>query len=330
MTLYLSKISNRLFEIVFNYKNFSILRNNFEMKSLNESSPSNIQTETNLSADTKRKEFILPDKPVTVIEPRLSFFNFYELWQFRDLIYILTLRDIKVRYKQTILGVLWVIVQPLLMMLIFTLFFGRLAGIPSDGIPYPLFAYAGLLPWTFFSNSLNNSSNSLVGNSALITKVYFPRMILPLAAVCAGLFDFLIAFVMLVVLMFYYGIAFSWSLLMLPVLTVMTALWTIGLGMLMSALNVKFRDIRYALPFFIQLMLFITPIIYPLNFISEKWRWMLLLNPLTGIIEGFRSSIFGKPFDVPNLFVSMFVITVVLIYSIFTFRKLERGFADII
>lgn len=300
------------------------------MKLTTESSSKTNQSEAKTDGASRQNPFILPDKPVTVIEPRLSLINLKELWHYRDLLYILTLRDIKIRYKQTILGVLWVVVQPLSMMIIFTLFFGRLAEIPSDGIPYPLFAYAGLLPWTFFSNALNNSSNSLVGNSSLITKVYFPRMIIPIAAVCAGLFDFLIAFGMLLVLMIYYGIGFSWTLLMLPVLVLITALWTMSLGMLMSALNVKFRDIRYALPFFIQLLLFVTPIIYPLNFISEKWRWLLMLNPLTGLIEGFRSSIFGKPFDLPMLFVSICIIFIVSLYSIYTFRKLERNFADII
>lgn len=300
------------------------------MSITNESSKKANQTETKIDRQPQERGIILPEKPVAVIEARGNTLNFYELWQYRDLLYILTLKDIKVKYKQTVLGVVWVIFQPLLMMIVFTLFFGRLAEIPSGGVPYPLFAYAGLLPWTFFSNALNNSSNSLVGNSALITKVYFPRIIIPLSAVCAGLFDFLIAFLMLVVLMFFYGIGFSWNLLMLPFLTVLTALWTLALGMWAAALNVKFRDVRYALPFFVQLLLFVTPIIYPLQFISEKWHWLLMINPLTGIIENFRSAIFGKPFDLKILSVSIFIIIAAFLYSTYTFRRLERGFADVI
>lgn len=300
------------------------------MSTINENPKIKNQPEANFDRKLKETGVVLPDKPIVVIEPKRSFLNFYELWQYRDLLYILTLKDIKVRYKQTVLGVVWVIIQPLLMMIIFTLFFGKLAEIPSDGIPYPIFAYAGLLPWTFFSNSLSTSSNSLIGNSALITKVYFPRMIIPLSAMCAGLFDFLIGFVLLVLLMIFYGVGFSWTFLMLPFLILLTALWTIGLGMWMAALNVKFRDIRYALPFFTQLLLFITPIIYPLNFISEKWRWLLMINPLTGLIEGYRSAIFGKPFDITILIVSAFIILVVLLYSVYIFRQLERSFADVI
>ena len=272
----------------------------------------------------------LPENPVVVIEPNRRSLNLQELWKYRDLLYVLTLRDVKVRYKQTVLGVLWAILQPLSMMIIFTLFFGRLASIPSDGIPYPLFAYSGLLPWTFFANSLNNSTNSLAGNASLITKVYFPRMIIPLAAVGAGLVDFVIAFALLVLLMMYYGVGFSISILMLPVLTFLTMLLTAGMGMWTSALNVKYRDIRYAIPFAIQIWMFITPIIYPSSLIPDNWRWLFLINPLTGIIEGYRSAIFGNPFNWTALCVSVFIIFVVLIYSVYAFRQMERGFADIV
>jgi len=219
---------------------------------------------------------------------------------------------------------------PLFMMIIFTLFFGRLAGIPSDGIPYPLFAYAGLLPWAFFSNALNSSGNSLVGNSSLITKVYFPLMIIPIAAVGSSLIDFVISFGLLVLLMLYYGVGFSPNILMLPILTLLTALLTIGIGMWISALNVKYRDVRYALPFLIQLWMFATPIIYPSSLIPEKWRWLFRINPLTGLIEGYRSAIFGKPFDLIGLGISIFFIFIVLIYSAYTFRQMERSFADIV
>jgi len=274
----------------------------------------------------------LPDKPLIVIEPRRGSLalNLNDLWQYRDLLYILTLRDIKVRYKQTYLGILWAVIQPLFMMIIFTAFFGRLAGIPSDGIPYPLFVYAGLLPWIFFSNALNSSGNSLVGNSSLITKVYFPRMIIPISAVASGLIDVLISFGLLLLLMLYYGIGFSPNIMMLPILTLLTALLATAIGMWMSALNVKYRDIRYALPFLIQLWMFATPIIYPSSLIPDKWRWLFILNPLTGLIEGYRSAIFGTPFDFVGLGVSIFIIFAALIYSAYTFRQMERGFADIV
>ncbi len=302
------------------------------MNVTSKSSPIISQSNINSNIQSHKPDNDLPDKPVVVIEPRRRSLaiNLHDLWQYRDLIYILTLRDIKVRYKQTVLGILWAIIQPLFMMIIFTLFFGRLAGIPSDGIPYPLFAYAGLLPWTFFSNALNSSGNSLVGNSSLITKVYFPRMIIPIAAVGSGLLDFVIAFGLLVLLMLYYGIGFSPNVLILPILALLTALLAIGVGMWMSALNVKYRDIRYALPFLIQLWMFATPIIYPSSLIPDKWRWLFTINPLTGLIEGYRSAIFGKPFDLVSLGISIFIIFVVLIYSAYAFRQMERSFADIV
>jgi lipopolysaccharide transport system permease protein len=277
-------------------------------------------------------EIILPEKPLVVIEPSKGWIpvNFRDLWHYRDLLYILTMRDIKVRYKQTLLGAAWAIIQPLFTMLIFTLLFGRLAGMPSDGIPYPIFAYAGLLPWTFFSNAVTNSGNSLVGNSNLITKVYFPRMIIPMASVGSGLVDFAIAFGLLVVLMFYYGVGLTLSILMLPVLVVLTSFLAMGIGMWMSALNVKYRDIRHALPFLIQLGLFVSPIIYPPSMVPEQWRWLLLFNPMTGIIEGYRSAIFGKPFDWLALGVSALITFAILFYAAYMFKRMEKSFADII
>src|SRR6266480_1407555 len=216
----------------------------------------------------------LPDEPVVTIEPNKgwSLVELRDLWAYRELLYFLTWRDVKVRYKQTELGVAWAIIQPLLTMLIFTIFFGRLAGVPSDNIPYPLFAYAGLLPWTFFANAISNSGNSLVGNANLITKVYFPRMIVPGAAVAAGLVDFAIASVILVLLMIYYGVSLRWTVLMFPVLVLMTTLLALGVGMWLSALNVKYRDVRFALPFAVQLWLFVSPVIYPISFLPQRWR----------------------------------------------------------
>lgn len=274
----------------------------------------------------------LPEKPLVVIEPSRGWIslNLRDLLHYRDLLYILAMRDIKVRYKQTLLGASWAIIQPLFTMLIFTLFFGKLAAMPSDGVPYPLFAYAGLLPWIFFSNAVTNSGNSLVGNTNLITKVYFPRMVIPISSVASGLLDFLIAFGLLIVLMLYYGVGFSVQLLMLPVLVALTSLLAIGVGMWMSALNVKFRDIRYALPFLIQLGMFATPIIYPSSLVPEKWRWLIALNPLAGQVEAYRSAFFGKPFDWFSLGLSTVLTLVVLFYAAFTFRRMEKSFADVI
>jgi len=274
----------------------------------------------------------LPEQPLVVIEPSRdsSSISFRDLWHYRDLFYILTLRDIKVRYKQTLLGAAWAVIQPLFTMVIFSLFFGRMAGLPSDGLPYPLFAFAGLLPWTFFANALTNSGNSLVGSANLITKVYFPRMIIPMSAVAAGLLDFLIAFGMLVVLMFWYGVVPTVSILLVPVLVVMTSLLAIGCGMWMSALNVKYRDIRYALPFVVQLGLFVTPIIYPLSMVPEKWRWLLMLNPLTGQIEAYRSAFFGLTFNWLALGISAVITFAILLFAAYNFKKMERSFADIV
>ena len=253
-----------------------------------------------------------------------------DLWAFRELLYFLTWRDVKVRYKQTELGIAWAILQPLLTMLIFTLFFGRLAGIPSDHIPYPLFAYAGLLPWTFFANAISNSGNSLVGNANLITKVYFPRMMIPGATVAAGLVDFAIAFVILVILMIYYGVALTWSVLMFPVLVVLTTVLALGVGMWLSALNVKYRDVRFALPFMVQLWMFVSPVIYPTSFLPGKLAWLIALNPMTGVIEGYRSALFGKPFNWSALAISTAITFILFVYASIHFRRMEKSFADIV
>ena len=274
---------------------------------------------------------LLPDKPLVSIRPSKSWvaLNLRDLWLYRDLLYFLVWRDVKVRYKQTALGVAWAIMQPLFTMLIFSFIFGRLAGIKSDGVPYPLFAYAGLLSWTFFANAVTSSGNSLVGSANLITKVYFPRLLIPVAAVIAGLVDFAIAFLLLAVLMLYYRVALTWNILMLPVLMLLTTLLAIGVGMWMSALNVKYRDIRYALPFVIQLWFFASPIIYPAS-IFQHWRWLLAFNPMAGLIEGYRAALYGRPFDWPMLALSSGLTLALLTYAAFTFRRMEKGFADII
>ena len=256
--------------------------------------------------------------------------NLRDLWAYRELVYFLTWRDVKVRYKQTLLGAAWAVIQPVAATIVFWLFFGRLAGVGSDGIPYPVFAYAGLMVWTFFSNALNNSGNSLVGNANLITKVYFPRMIIPGAAVAAGLVDLAIAFVILIGLMMYYGIHATANLLILPAPVMLTALLALGVGLWTSALNVKYRDIRYALPFGIQLWMFATPIVYPASLVPDKWRWLLVLNPMTGIVEGYRAALFGSRLDWQALGVSALITLLVLVYSAFAFKRMERSFADIV
>lgn len=253
-----------------------------------------------------------------------------DLWRYRELLYFLTWRDVKLRYKQTMLGAAWAIIQPLCAMLLFTLFFGRLARIPSDNIPYPLFAYAGLVPWTFFANAITNSANSLVGSTSLITKVYFPRMIIPAAPVLAGLVDLAIAFLLLVPLLIYYRVAITWQLLFLPAFICLGTLLAFAVGLLLAALNVKYRDIRYALPFVVQLWLFASPVIYPSSIMPPRWKWLFTLNPMTGIIEGVRSSLFGRPFDWPAIAVSFAVSLFILGFAAFFFRRAEDSFADII
>jgi len=253
-----------------------------------------------------------------------------ELWRYRELLYFLTLRDVKLRYKQTLLGAAWAILQPLCAMLLFTLVFSRLARLPSDNIPYPLFAYAGLVPWTFFSNAITNAANSLVGSTSLVTKVYFPRLIIPAAPVLAGLVDLGIALLLLVPLLIYYRITLTWQLLFLPVFICLATLLAFGVGMLLAALNVKYRDIRYALPFLVQLWLFASPVIYPLSITPPKWKWVFTLNPMTGIIEGTRSSLFGLPFDWTAIGVSLVVALFVIALAAYFFRRVEDGFADVI
>jgi lipopolysaccharide transport system permease protein len=274
----------------------------------------------------------LPFKPVLTIESarRWAGFGLRDLWAHRDLFYFLVLRDVKIRYKQTALGVAWAVLQPLLTMVVFTAIFGRLAGVPSDGEPYPIFVFAGLLPWNFFNQAVTNSSNSLVGNAGLITKVYFPRLVIPTAAVGAGLVDFAIASVILFVMTFHYGVSLSARTLMMIPLAILTTLFATGVGLWMSALNVKYRDVRYALPFVLQIWMYVTPIIYPVTFIPPRWRWLIALNPLSGIIQGFRSAIFGRSFDWDAIVVSLVVTLVVVIGAAFAFRRMEREFADII
>lgn len=274
----------------------------------------------------------LPEEPLVVIKPNKvwDLCDLKDLWAFRELLYFLTWRDVKVRYKQTGLGVAWAIIQPLLTMLVFTLFFGRLARVPSDNIPYPLFAYAGLLAWTFFANAITNSGNSIVGSANLITKVYFPRIIIPGAAVLAGLVDFAIALVIMALLMIYFGVSLTLNILMFPVIVLLTTLLALAVGMWLSALNVKYRDVRFALPFVVQLWMFISPVIYPTSLLPQKYRGLLWLNPMTGIIEGYRSSLFGRPFNWIALSISAIATLLLLVYAFYSFRRMEKTFADIV
>jgi lipopolysaccharide transport system permease protein len=274
----------------------------------------------------------LPDVPLVTIRPSKSWksLNVGELWEHRELLYFLTWRDVKVRYKQTSLGIAWTVIQPLFTMLVFTLIFGRLAGVPSDNIPYPLFAYAGLLPWTFFSNAVTTSGNSLVTSSHLITKVYFPRLIVPSAAVGAGLLDFAISFGLLILLMIYYKVTPTWHLLMVLPMLLLTTLLALGVGIWISALTVRYRDVRFAVPFLLQLGMFISPIIYPSSLLPGRWGKVFALNPMTGIIEGYRSALFGKPFKWTALAASSLITVALLIYSAYAFRRMEKGFADIV
>jgi len=274
----------------------------------------------------------LPDQPLILIESEEAGVQLAlpDLWAYRELLYFLTWRDIKVRYKQTVLGALWAIIQPLATMLLFTLVFNRLAGLDTGDVPYPLFAYTGLLLWTFFANAVINSTSSLVNNTNLITKVYFPRMFIPAAAVGAGLVDFAIGSLMLVALAFYYQVAPGWGILLLPLFLLLSVVMSLAVGMLVSALTVKYRDLRHALPFLIQFWMFASPVIYPLQQVPETWRFLIALNPVTGIIEGFRASLLGGTLDRPATIIAVAMTLILFAVSFYLFRRIEETFADLI
>jgi lipopolysaccharide transport system permease protein len=254
-----------------------------------------------------------------------------ELWEYRELLYFLVWRDIKVRYKQTALGATWAIIQPFFTMVVFSLFFGYLGKIPSDGIPYPIFSFAALVPWTFFANGLGQSSNSLVGSSNLITKVYFPRLIIPLASVFAGIIDFLLAFVVLIAMMFYYGTAPTINALYLPLFLLLALVTSLGVGLWLSALNVEYRDVRYVVPFITQFWLLATPIAYPSSLLPEPWRTIYALNPMVGVVEGFRWALLGtNTAPGPIIAVSSGAALMLLITGAFYFRRMEKTFVDIV
>jgi lipopolysaccharide transport system permease protein len=254
-----------------------------------------------------------------------------ELWTYRELFYFLAWRDVKVRYKQTALGIAWAILQPFLTMVVFTLLFGKLAGMPSEGMPYPVFYFGALLPWMYFSTTLTNSGNSLVANAHLITKVYFPRLILPTAAAFSGLVDFAVGCVLLAGIMAYYRIVPDWEVMIWPLLVLLLVVLALAVGMVLAALNVRYRDVKYTLPFIVQLWLFVTPVIYPMSIIPDRYRVFVLLNPLSGIIDAFRASLVpGRQIDWALLWSSAFVTVVLFALGAVYFSRTERTFADIV
>ncbi len=268
----------------------------------------------------------------TIIKPSRGWvaLDLRDVWDHRELLYFLAWGTVKVRYKQTLLGVAWVIIQPLFTMSVFTLFFGKLLQTPSDGIPYPIFSFAALVPWTYFANALNMASNSLVGSANLITKVYFPRVFIPGSAALAGLIDYTIALAVLLALALSYGIVPGASLLLFVPLTFMTFLFALGVGLWLSALNVEYRDVRFAVPFLIQLWMFATPIVYPLSLVPGQWKWLMALNPMAGLIDGFRASLLGRPISWPVLGTSAALALATLVSGAFYFRRMEKTFADVV
>ncbi|MDB4907220.1 MAG: putative polysaccharide transporter permease protein [Gemmatimonadetes bacterium] len=270
--------------------------------------------------------------PLFVIAPTRGHarVDWHELWHYRDLLYFLTWREISIRYKQTVLGFLWAIVQPLMTMVVFTVFLGNLAKVPSDGVPYPIFSYLGLLPWTYFANAVSRSGSSLVGNANLLSKVYFPRLLIPISGAVSALVDFGIAFGILLALMAWYRVVPSFQSFLLVPLVVLTMLAALGVGMWLSALNVQYRDVQHAVPFLVQLWMFATPVVYPASVVSPKWRPLFALNPMTGVIEAYRSSVLGRPIDWTSLGISTSVIFLFLGIGFTVFRRMERRFADVV
>jgi lipopolysaccharide transport system permease protein len=271
--------------------------------------------------------------PLIVVKPSKGWISLKlgELWKYRELIYFLIWRDIKVRYKQTVLGAAWAIIQPFFTMVVFSLFFGKLAKVPSDGLPYPIFAFAALVPWTFFANGLSQSSNSLVGNANLIKKVYFPRLVVPISSAISGLVDFVLAFIVLIGMMLVYGIFPTINIVWLPFLLLLTLVSALGAGLWLSAMNVQFRDVRYTVPFLTQFWLFATPIAYPSTLLSEPWRTLFGINPMVGVVEGFRWALLGTDTAPgPIIVVSSLVALALLVGGGFYFRRVEKTFADVI
>jgi lipopolysaccharide transport system permease protein len=273
-------------------------------------------------------------KPRLRVQPSRGWMrvNFAELSEYRELLYFLTWRDIKVRYKQTVIGAAWAIIQPLLTMLVFSVFFGRLADVPSDGIPYPIFSYTALVPWTFFANGLIGATNSLVTNSNLIKKVYFPRLLIPASAIASNIVDFVLAFAVLLVMMVFYGIVPTANIIWLPLFIVLAGVTSLGVGLWLAAMNVQFRDVRYVIPFLVQFWLFATPVAYPSSLIeNDLLRALYGINPMVGVIEGFRWSLLGTG-SAPQaaILVSSLIAILLCLTGLYYFKRLERTFADVI
>jgi lipopolysaccharide transport system permease protein len=256
--------------------------------------------------------------------------NLHEIWDYRELLYSFTWRDVKIRYKQTALGFLWAIIQPLFMMLIFTVFFGRLAKIPSEGVPYPLFVLAALLPWTLFAEGLTRSTNSMITNAGILTKVYFPRLIMPVSGILSPLVDFAVSFSILIVMMAYYGFIPTLNIVFLPLFILLALATSLGIGLWLSALNVQYRDFQYTIPFMIQLWLFASPVVYPSSLVPESVRFLYGLNPMAGVIEGFRWALLGTEMPSAMILVSVGVVAVLLVSGAFYFRKMEQYYADVV
>jgi lipopolysaccharide transport system permease protein len=308
-------------------------------------------TEPTLLADAERRQQVTDDQttgvslpeapdsqhdeapPSVRIKPSRGWIslNLHELWEYRELLYFLVWRDIKVRYKQTVLGAAWAIIQPFFTMVVFTLFFGNLARVPSDGIPYPLFSYTALVPWMFFANGLSQSSNSLVGSANLITKVYFPRLAVPIATVLSGVVDFVLAFIVLLGMLLVYGVVPTLNVIWLPLFLLLALVTSLGVGLWLSAMNVQFRDVRYIVPFLTQLWLFATPIAYPSSLLAEPFRTLYGLNPMAGVVEGFRWALLGADTAPgPIIAMSALAAAALLIGGLYYFRRMEKTFADII
>ncbi len=268
-----------------------------------------------------------------IIEPNKTIKNFWkELWQYRDLFYFLAWRDVLVRYKQTVIGIAWSVLRPLLTMIVFTIIFSKIAKLPSDDIPYPLLVFAAMIPWQFFSNTFSEASNSLINNTQLISKVYFPRIIIPTTAMVVSLIDFAISFVILIVLMLWYGVMPDIKICFLPLLLLMAIFTSLGAGYIISALNVKYRDFRYVIPFIVQFGLYISPVGFTSNLIPEKWRIIYSLNPMVGVIDGFRWVLLGKEVSIfwPGFLISIGISMFLFLFGLMYFNKTEREFADII
>jgi len=292
------------------------------------------QTEAQATAEVRAEGIpSTQDLPVTVIEPSRGWLslNLRDLWEYRDLLFFLAWRDISVRYKQTVLGAAWAVIQPFFSMVVFSLFFGRLAKIPSEGVPYPIFSYAALLPWHYFATAMTSSSDSLIGSQNLLTKVYFPRLVIPLASVIPAMVDFAVAFVVLLGMMLFYHIAPTWNIVWLPAFLLLALVTALGVGLWLSAMNVKYRDIRYAVPFLVQFWMFASPVTYPSSLVPETWRALYGLNPLAGVIEGFRWALLGtQTAPGPMTAVSALAALLLLLSGAFYFRRMEKTFADVV